>query len=95
MSLFHVFKIAQMVPNRATHHKCVRVCETGGIQTLKRNNKKCGKKEVFHLLQESVEGEVTKEIFEERLDALVESHSVKIKLLVTRTCLFTKIKSRF
>ena len=57
------------------------------IQTLKRNNKKCGKEEVFRLVQESVESEVTKEIFEERLDALVESHSVNIKLLGTRTCL--------
>ena len=38
-------------------------------------------------MQESVESEVTKEIFEERLDALVESHSVNIKLLGTRTCL--------
>ena len=57
------------------------------IQTLKRNNKKCGKEEVFRLVQESVESEVTKEIFEERLDALVESHSVNIKLLGTCTCL--------
>ena len=57
------------------------------IETLKRKNKKCGKEEVFHLVQESVESEVTKEIFEGRLDALVESYSVKIKLLGTRTCL--------
>ena len=56
-------------------------------QTLIRNNKKCGKEEVFHLMQESVEREVMKEIFEERLDALLESYSVKIKLLGTRTCL--------
>ena len=56
------------------------------IQTLQRSNKKCGKEEVFHLVQESVEGEVTKEIFEERLDALVQSHSVQINLLGTRTC---------
>ena len=57
------------------------------IQTLRCNNKKCGKEEVFRLLQESVESEVTKEIFEEQLDALVESHSGNIKLLGTRTCL--------
>ena len=57
------------------------------IETLKHKNKKCGKEEVFHLVQESVESEVTKEIFEGRLDALVESYSVKIKLLGTRTCL--------
>ena len=56
------------------------------IQTLKRNNKICDK-EVFRLVQESVESQVTKQIFEERLDALVESHSVNIKLLGTRTCL--------
>ena len=62
------------------------------IQTLKRNNKKCGKEEVFHLVQESVESEVTKEIFEERLDALVESHSVNIKLLGTRTCCLSLTK---
>ena len=56
------------------------------IQTLKRSNKKCGKEEVFRLVQESVENQVTKEIFEERVDALGESHSVKIKLIGTRTC---------
>ena len=30
------------------------------IQTLKRNNKKCGKEEVFRLVQESVEIDVMK-----------------------------------
>ena len=30
------------------------------MQTLKRNNKKCGREEVFRLVQESVESEVTK-----------------------------------
>ena len=34
-----------------------------------------------------MESEVTKEIFEERLDKLVESHSVKITLLGAHTCL--------
>ena len=56
------------------------------IQTLKRNNKKWDK-EVFRLVQESAESEVTREISEKRLDTLVESHSVKIKLLGTRACL--------
>ena len=30
------------------------------IETLKRNNKKCGKEKVHHLVQESVDSEVTK-----------------------------------
>ena len=57
------------------------------MQTLKRNNKKCGKEEVFHLVQESVESMVTKKIFEERLDALVERisrYQNQIKILIAK-----------
>ena len=57
------------------------------IETLKRNNKKCGKEEVLHLIQESVDSEITKEHFEELLDELIKYHSVQIKLFGTRTCL--------
>ena len=57
------------------------------IETLKRNNKKCGKEEVLDLVQESVDSEVTKEHFEEVLDKLIKCHSVQIKLVGTRTCL--------
>ena len=57
------------------------------IETLKRSNKKCGKEEVLHLVQESVASEVTKEHFEELLDKLIKCHSVQIKLVGTRTCL--------
>ena len=35
----------------------------------------------------SLESEVTKELFEGQLEALVKSHSVKANLLGTRTCL--------
>ena len=72
---------------RIVEGKDLETLIVASIQTLKRSNKKCGKEEVFRLVQESVESEVTEEIFQERLDALVESHSVKIKLLGTRTCL--------
>ena len=57
------------------------------IETLKRNNKKCGKEEVLHLVPESVDNQVTKEHFEELLDKLIKCHSVQIKLVGTRTCL--------
>ena len=56
-------------------------------ETLKRSNKKCGKEEVLHLVQESVNSEVTKEHFEELLDKLIKCHSVQIKLVGTRICL--------
>ena len=57
------------------------------IETLKRNNKKCGKEEVLHKVQESVDSEVTKEHFEELLYKLIKCHSVQIKLVGTGTCL--------
>ena len=57
------------------------------IETLKCNNKKCGKEEVLHLVQESVDSEVTKGHFEELLDKLIKCDSVQIKLVGTRTCL--------
>ena len=46
------------------------------IETLKRNNEKYGKEEVLHLVQESVDSEVTKEHFEELLDKLIKCQSV-------------------
>ena len=57
------------------------------IETLKRSNKKCGKKEFLHLVQESVDNEVTKEHFEKLLDKLIKCHSVQIELVGTRICL--------
>ena len=56
------------------------------LETLNRNNRKCGKEEVLHLVQKSVDGEVTKEHFEELLNKLIKCHSVQIKLVGTRTC---------
>ena len=57
------------------------------IETLKRSDKKCGKEEVLHLVQESVDSKVTREHFEELLDKLIKCHSVQIKLVGTRTFL--------
>ena len=57
------------------------------IETVRYNNKKCGKEEVLHVAQESVDNEVIKGHFEELLDKLIKCHSVQIKLLRTRTCL--------
>ena len=80
--------IYEVPPNNNVPHvvegKDLETLIVASIQTL--NNKKCGKEEVSRLVQESVENQVTKEIFEERADALGESHSVKIKLIGTRTC---------
>ena len=65
------------------------------IETLKRNSKKCGKKEVLNFVQESVDSEVTKEHFEELLEKLIKCHSVQIKLIGTRTCLSLRKEAQY
>ena len=76
----HIDKIAHIV-----ERKDWETLTVASVQTLKRNNKKCGNEEIFRLIQESVASEVTKEVLEELLDALAEGHYVKTKLLQTRT----------
>ena len=76
----HIDKIAHIV-----ERKDWKTLTVASVQTLKCNNKKCGKEEIFRLIQESVASEVTKEVLEELLDALAEGHYVKTKLLQTRT----------
>ena len=53
------------------------------IQTLKRSNKKCGKDEVIQLVNNSLEKEISREIFE---DQSVKLNALKLRvqnLLVT------------
>ena len=57
------------------------------IQTLKRSNKKCGKDEVFELVNNSFEKEISREIFESLLYRLNEKQSMKLNVLGKRTCL--------
>ena len=103
-----VEKASDVIPDNVELHDIEKVSRivdgkdletliVASIQTLKRNNKNMvATEEVFRLLEESAESEVTKKILEEPLDALVESHSVKIKLVRTRTCLLlTKLGQCF
>ena len=57
------------------------------IQTLKRSNKKCGKDEVFELVNNSLEKEISMKIFKSLLYQLIEKHYVKLNVLGKRTCL--------
>ena len=51
------------------------------IQTLKRSNKKCGKDEVLQLVNNSLQKEISREIFENILYRLIEDQSVKLNAL--------------
>ena len=57
------------------------------IQTLHCSNKKCGKDEVLELVNNSLEKEISREIFESLLYQLTEKQYVKLNDLGKRTCL--------
>ena len=63
------------------------------IQTLKLSNKKCRKDKVFELVNNSLEKEISKEIFESFLYRLIEKQYVKLNALVKRTCLLLSKES--
>ena len=47
-------------------------------QTLKRKKKKCGRKEVFNLVNESIEYKISLETFNETLNSLIENETVTL-----------------
>ena len=58
------------------------------IETLEtRQNKKCGKDEVFALVKDSLEEAITMESFEKSLALLQASNSIKCNINSNRTCL--------
>ena len=57
------------------------------IETPKRQNKKCGKDEVFALVKDSLEEAITMESLEKSLALLQASNSIKCNIISNRTCL--------
>ena len=57
------------------------------ISTLKRSSKKCGKNEVFDLVQTSLDTDINRETFIELLQNMVESNAVKLRTVGDRECL--------
>ena len=56
-------------------------------ETIKRQNKKCDKDEVFALVKDSLEEAITMESFEKSLALLQASNSIKCNIISNRTCL--------
>ena len=48
---------------------------------------KCGEDEIFKLVKDTIEENITREMFDENLDSLMERDSVKCRLISNRTCL--------
>ena len=55
--------------------------------TLKRNKKKCGRLEVYNLVKESVEFEISSDVFSETLDFLIENESAIVSTFRNRECI--------
>ena len=67
--------------------KEIEVLIIASIETLKRQKSKCGKDEVFKLVKDTIEENITRDIFDKTLDSLIESGSEKCSLISNRTCL--------
>ena len=57
------------------------------ITTLKRSSKKCGRNEVFDLVQSSLDSDITRETFDELLQDVIEVNAVKLRTIGERECL--------
>ena len=67
--------------------KEIEVLIIASIETLKRRKSKCEKDEVFKSVRDTIEENITIEIFDKTLDSLIESGSVKCSLISNRTFL--------
>ena len=57
------------------------------IQTLKRENKKCGREEVYRLVNDSINKDITREAFELILNSMIDDHSVNLNVIGKMECL--------
>ena len=68
-------------------NKEIELLIISSIETLKRQNKKCGKDEAFGLVKDYLDQAITMESFEKSLELLKASHSVKCNIISNSTCL--------
>ena len=57
------------------------------IHSLKRNKKKSGRLEVYHLVKESVKFEISSDFFTETLNSLIENESVIVTTFRNCECI--------
>ena len=63
------------------HDKEIKVLIFASIETLKCQKSKSGKDEVFKLVKNTIEDNITRDIFDKTLDSLIESGFVKCSLI--------------
>ena len=73
--------------NHFVNDKDLEILVIASIQTLKRGNKKCGREEVYRLVNDSLNKDITREAFELNLNSIIDNHSVNLNVIVKRECL--------
>ena len=67
--------------------KALETLITASVRTLKRGNKKCGRKEVLKLVNHTLCNEIFKDLFNETLVNLIEKQFIKCNIISNRECL--------
>ena len=67
--------------------KALETLITASVRTLKRGKKKCGRKEVSKLVNDTLCSEICKDLFNETLDSLIEKQFIKCNIISSRECL--------
>ena len=84
------FTFPKMSLNSTPNHiedKEIEMLIIASISTLKRSSKRCGRNEVFDLVQTSLNTEITRKTFDELLQNMVESKAVKLQTVGDKECL--------
>ena len=81
---FQFFKMSlSSTPNHIEDNE-IEILVIGKISTLKRSSKRCGRNEVFDLVQISLDTDITRVIFDELLQNMGESKAVKLRTVGDR-----------
>ena len=73
------------IPN-IINDKVIEMLIITSIETMKRQKSKCGKDDLFKLVKDTIEENMTRNIFDKTLDSLIECGSVKCNLISSITC---------
>ena len=73
--------------NHFVNDKDLEILIIASIQPLQRGNKKCGREEVYRLVNDSLNKDITREAFELILNSMIDSHSFNLNVIGKWECL--------
>ena len=67
--------------------KVIAMLIAASITAIKRCGEKCGRKKVFDLIRSSLNSDIIRDTFDELLQDMIESNTVKLRTIRERKCL--------